>query len=496
MKKNAFGQEARDKIKIGIDFACNAAKISIGPYGQNATLGRIGLPPINTNDGVSIVRNCELDDELENEGVWIVKEACSFASNKAKDGTTTTAVLLQAIIDNLFNKMKGGGSLTIKPPNGMALMKQVDQDCKKVVEKLKEKSRPISMDEIYNVAMVAGEHDWLAKIVSEVYEKIGKDGYVDIKEGNKTKYETFQGIELNAGYHSEYYINNDKGECVLENPYIVVTNNRIDDITLILPILAGIKAREENGLIIIAPDFGKDFLNRLNTAQEKFGETAVAIRLPIIDKDNTFKDIAALTGAKFLDKETYGDYEQFKADFKLENVGRTKTATIGDGRTLLIGGTGDTSARVEELRRRIADTVSIFDRDALEKRLAYLSGGVAIVEIGGDSDFEKTYFKLKAENAFAAAENSIKSGVVKGGGITLKEIGEEMEGSVLSEALKAPFKAIQENAPEPFKVPDNAVDALDTIVSSVQSACSLAGRTIATGFVTSFANDNKNKSQN
>lgn len=495
MKIIKNGQEARDALKRGIDLACNLAKVTLGPTGRNAILGRIDIPPISTNDGVSVVRNVEVEDEIENQGVWIVKEACSVASGKAGDGTTTTAVLLQAIVSELFEKIKDNGSLVSKKVNVIQLMKDFDLDKEVVIQELVKRARPITDEEIYNVAMVSGEFEWLANIISKIYKEIGKDGHVTIQEGNKTKYEVFKGIEFNAGYQSEYFINNDNRECVLKNPAVLVTNQALGICEEITNIATKLSGDESEGLIIIAPDFTKDLINRLNTTKLKANFNIVALRLPM-QSDDLLKDIATLTNAKFLDKNLYNKTEDYLADIKMESLGTCGESITSESKTVFVGGQGDTTERIKVLKEKIEQTQSLFDKDSLEKRLAYLSGGIATLTIGGDSDFEKGYFKLKAENAVNSVQNALKGGVVKGGGITLKEIAESLPENLLANALKKPYEQLKENAGGEIEVNDSIIDPVDTVISSLKSACSLASRVLTTEVVIAFKNEPKNKDQN
>lgn len=498
MKKIKTGQDARDALKRGIDLACDAIKVTLGPNGRNAVLGRIDIPPTITNDGVSVARNIEATDEIENQGVWIVKEACSVASGKAGDGTTTTAVLLQAIVGKLFDELKDNGSLVSKVPNVMDLMKQVDAACKEVLEYLEANSRPISEDEIKNVALVAGEFEWLANIVTDIFKKIGKDGHVTIEEGIKTSYETYKGVELNTGYHSEYYINTEDDECVLEKPLIYVTNQPLDN--YISEAIAGLvtteMTEEENrGIIIIAPDFSRDLLNRLVTTKVKGNVSIVALKLPTFDKDDILVDVATLAKAKFLDKNAYTKIEDYIADFNLASGGSVDSAIISKNKTILIGGEGDCTDRIASIRAKLEETLSLFDKDSLEKRIAYLSGGIATLTIGGDSDFERIYFKLKAENACNSVQKALRGGVVPGGGLALIGASNKLN-NILTMCIREPYEQIQRNAGGSLDIPVTVLDPLLVTQSALKSACSLAARVLTTEVVTAFANKKEDGPQN
>jgi len=324
-------------------------------------------------------------------------------------------------------------------------------------------------------------------MITEIYEKIGQDGYVTIEEGMQTGYEIYKGIELNAGYHSDYYINNDKGECVIESPHVLVTNQRID-LNALSPIMGLIEELLTKGirdLIIIAPEFSRDVLGRLTTTKTKGLFTAVALKLPTFDKDDILVDICTLIQAKFLDKNIYTRHEDFFTDFKMINLGTASRAVISEGKAFIIGGEGDTKNRVKEIKKVHSQTESAFDQDSLEKRIAYLSGGMAIIKIGGESEFERHYFKLKCEDAKNAVPAALKDGVVKGGGLALKEIAETMPKNLLTEALKAPYLQIQKNSGG-IEIADSVVDPVKITISALKSACSLAGMIITTEVVTAF----------
>ena len=486
MKIISTGQAAREKLKRGIDLAVDCIKVTIGPTGRNAVLGRVDIPPYITNDGVSIARHIDAEDESENQGVWIVKEALSTTSNKAGDNTTTTAIFIQAIVDKVFEKLKDDGSLVKENKNPLAIKKELDEACEMVVTKLKEIAKPITDKDIYNVALTAGEFPWIAKIVSDVFKKIGKDGYVTIEEGVETSYEIFKGIEINAGYHSEYYVNKDD-KCVLAKTPILVTNNLLNRDSRFVDLTANVVAQGFNQLILVAPDFSKDLLDALITTKLKSGVTVVALRVPAITADETLLDVAALTGAKFIDKNTFTKYEDFSAELKFENLGFIDGAIIGSGKSVLIGGTGDASYRVDKLKRQLKEASSVFDKDNLEKRIAYLSGGIATVKVGAQTDFEKVYFKLKMENAVNSAQNALRGGVIRGGGVDLKKIGEKHK-SILSDALIAPYKQIQyltDNA----EVPKEVMDSVISIETALRSACSVASTLITTEVLVALKKD-------
>lgn len=499
MKIIKQGQDARDALKRGVDLVADCIKCTLGPAGRNAVLGRNDIPPIITNDGATIARNIVADNEIENEGVKLVMEATAITDNSAGDGTTTTTVLLQAIVNELFEQLRDDGSMVKKSKvNAIKLKRDVDEWCLKVIEKLNEKARPITKKDIYNVAIVSGEYEWIAKIVSEVYEKIGNSGYVSIEEGVKTEYEVFKGIKLPAGYTSEYFINNDKRQCISNSPKILVTNNKIDTSSMdpLLKIISQLIEQKITDLIIVAPEFSPDIINRfIATKVNNTGFNIIALRVPTFDKNDFLLDICSLTQANLIDKNVFIKFADFSKEFNLENLGSADRAVIGDSESVIYGGNGDTKIRVKELKKQYEQMSSVFDKDAMEKRMAYLSGGVAVIKISGESEFEKGYFKLKLEDAVNAVQIALVDGVVKGGGLALKEISEELPKNILSNSLKAPYEQIQKNYGDVLIIKDSVIDPVKTTISALKSACSVAGTLITTEVAVAFKRE-KDESKN
>lgn len=489
------GQEARDSLKKGIDLVADCVRVTLGPSGRNAVLGRMSITPIITNDGVTIAHNVESDDPIEQQGVLIVREAAQLADNKAGDGTTTTTVLLKSITDKLFSLIKDDGSLVGNKTNTIELKKNLDSWCDMVCDELKKSSRQITNDDIYNVALVSAEYDWIAKMITDIFIQIGKDGFVTVEEGIKSEYEVFKGLELNAGYQSEYFINNDKRQCVINKPKILVTNQPLE-VTGILPLVTEMTSSNINELIIVAPDFTRDLINRLNTTKLKAGLSIVAIKLPTLGKDDLLIDLSILTGAKFLDKNVYSKYEDLVKDIKLSNLGIAERVIISDNKTTIIGGDGDTKDRIIEIKKILDKTESVFDKNNLEKRIAFLSGGLAVIKIGAESEFEKTYFRLKAEDAVNAVQVALIDGVVKGGGLALKEISERIPVDIFTDCLISPYDQIQENNGAKLDIADNIIDPVKITISALKSACSLAGMLLTTEIAIAYKNDDKLKEQN
>lgn len=479
------GQPARDALKRGIDLVADSVKVTLGPSGRNAVLGRLNIPPIITNDGVTIARNIEAEDPTENLGVSIVKEAASLADAKGGDGTTTTTVLLQALVSALFEQLKDDGSLIKKKVDAIKLKKELDVLCETVIQKLKDRARAITKDDIYNVALVSGEYEWLAKIVADVFTSIGVQGYVNLEEAVKTEYVVFKGLKLSTGFSSDYFFDEGTRECQLYDPYVLVTNQKLG----IQPVLNLIETLPKEGvegrsisIILIAPDYELDLVKRMIATKINFGLTIIPLKLPTYDKDDLLIDISTLTEATFLDKNTFLKGEDFVKATNFGQLGQVTKAIIGESSAILLGGNGETARRVQEIREVYDKTESQFDRDRMEQRMAHLSGGFATIRIGGDSEAERTYFKLKAEDAINAVQESLKDGVVRGGGVELLGIADELGDTIISEALKAPYNQIQENSGG-IEIGEEIIDPVNITISALRSAVSLAG-TIATTEVT------------
>lgn len=492
MKIIKLGSEARKGLRSGVNLAADCVKVTLGPSGRNAIIGRYGITPDITNDGVTIAQNIESENEIENLGVLAVKETSMLADLRGGDGTTTATVLLQAIVNETFTRIDNG-SLVKNTDNPISLKKEIDTALELIIKELKKKARPITEDEIYDVALVSAEFDWIAKLVADIYKKIGKDGHVTIEEAKKSEYNVYRGVAIRAGYASEYFINNDKQQCILENPHILVTNQPLNTYA-IAPLIAECAEKKITDLIIIAPDFDRDLILSLNKTKLDVPKTNfLPIKLPTFDKDDILIDIATISEAKFLDKNTFSTYDELAAKLKVEHLGKIDRAEIGASSSFLIGGKGETKKRVEELRGQLEKTMSVFEKDKLEQRIAFLTGGVAVIKIGAESDTERLYYKRKVEDAVNSTQLALKDGVVRGGGLVLKEIAESMERNILSNAIMTPYTQIQKNAGGTLEIAENIFDPVSVTISSLQAACSLAGMLLTTEVAIAIKNPDKDK---
>lgn len=479
MKLYKLGQEARDYAKRGIDFVADHTKFTLGPAGRAALIGRQDMSPRLVDDAITIVMNLEHWDELVNAAVLMMKEALSLTSKEVGDATATTITLCQSIANAMYDELKDTGSLVKKnKTNSITLKKETDAIYEEVVKRLKEKSRPITKEEIYSVALTSGTYEWIAKIVADVYQIIGVTGHVKIESGPKTEYKVFNGIELSAGYHSEDFINGDERQCVLKNTKVFVTNQPLETeaIKKMVSVLFPLKVRS---LVIVAPDFDKNALANMTVTHLEHDESqrfsAVGVKLPTYEKNDVLVDVATLAGCKFMDRSHFTSYNSFVEAIDTNSFGDIDEATLDESKTMLVGGHGDTTERVAELRSQHEKSTSIFDKDAIERRIGSLTGGIAVIYMKENADIEGNYFRLKLENAVNSVQNALKDGVVKGGGLALKEIAEEMESNIITKALKAPYEQIQTNNGEPFEVPADVFDPVINVIGALTSAGHIAG---------------------
>ena len=481
MKILKHSQDAREALKRGVDLAAKCTNPTLGPAGKGQLIGRMDLPPRIVDDAVSILMNLELPDETEQAAVMLMREVLMTQSKNIKDSTATTMNLSQAVVSELFEKLNNRDSLVEGSVNTISLNKKLQESLEVIISKLRSRARDLTPEDIYSVALSAGSYDWIAKLVTEIYEKIGKDGYVSIEEANKTSYEILSGMDVNAGYHSDYYINNDERQCVLEKPFVFVTNQKLEPEALRKVIGALIQKGKEDSLtyksvIFIAPDFTPEALASMIKTQTNGDFTPVALKLPTFDKDDILLDIATVTEAKLMDKKMYTSYEQFLNDITIDKLGRLDKAIIGEGKSKFIGGKGDVVSRVKDIKDLSDKSESAFDKDTYTKRIASLNGAVAYIKVGGVSDFDKGYYKLKVENAVGSVQNAFNGGVIHGGGVTLNKIADEIKGQLLSEAIRSPYKTIQANNGEPFEVPLTVIDPVDNIIGALRGACETAGK--------------------
>ena len=455
-KEILYGEEARRSLKSGVDTLADAVKITLGPKGRNVVLDRKFGAPLITNDGVTIAKEIDLGDKFENMGAQLIKEVSIKTNDVAGDGTTTAAVLAQAIIREGLKNIAAGA-------NPMVLKKGIALATDKTVEELKKISKPIANKKaIADVASVSAGDEEIGSLIADAFEKVGKDGVITVNEGKglKTELSVVEGMQFDRGYASPYMMTNtDKMEAELDSPVILVTDKKISNFQDIVPLLENI-IKTGAKLMIIAEDIEGDALTNLVLNKLKGILIVVAVKAPGFGdrRKAMLEDIAILTGATLVSSDL---------GFELQNVtfdmlGRAKSVKVDKDKSIIVGGAGnpdEIAARVASIRKQIAETTSDYDREKLSERLAKLAGGVAVVNVGAATEVEMKERKLRIEDALAATRAAVEEGVIPGGGTALLSVAptvykfaETLDGDVktgaviVAKALEEPAKQIAVNA--------------------------------------------------
>ena len=454
-KELSFSTEARAKLKKGIDQLADAVRITLGPKGRNVVIDkRFGSPTV-TKDGVTVAKEIELSDPIENMGAQMVKEVATKTSDLAGDGTTTATVLAQAIFREGLKNVTAGA-------NPMELKRGVDRAVDAVVEQLRTTSVPSAgKKEIAQVGTISANNDReIGNLIAEAMEKVGKDGVITVEEakGLETTLETVDGTQFDRGYLSPYFVTDpEKMEAVLDDPYILIHDKKVSAMKELLPILEKV-AQSGRPLLIIAEDVEGEALATLVVNKLRGTLKVVAVKAPGFGdrRKEMLRDIAVLTGGQVISEEV---------GFKLENValndlGRAKRVVIDKDNTTIVDGKGkpeDIQGRIAEIRAAIEKSTSDYDREKLQERLAKLSGGVAIVNVGAATETEMKEKKARVEDALHATRAAVEEGIVPGGGVALlraqsaldriKGTEDEKVGvEIVRRALEEPIRMIAQNA--------------------------------------------------
>jgi chaperonin GroEL len=452
-KKITYSEEARGSMKVGIDKLANTVKVTLGPRGRNVVLDKKFGPPQVCSDGVTIAKEIELEDEFENMGAQLLKEAASKTNDVAGDGTTTATVLAQAIISEGFKNIAAGA-------NPMALKRGIE----KAVETLRDSIGKMSITvegrtQIAQVASLSAHDDEMGNLIAEVMEKVGKDGVITVEESKGLSYEQefVEGMQMDRGYISPYFITNqDRMESVIEDPHILITDKKISAVNDILPALEKILQITKN-VVLIAEDIDGEALATLVVNRLRGTLQILGVKAPGFGdrRKAMLEDIAILTGGTVISEEVGRKLDSVTP----EDFGRARRVVSTKEETTIVDGSGEEnaiSARVTQIKAQIEETTSDFDREKLQERLAKLSGGVAIIKVGAATEIELKEKKNRVEDALSATRAAVEEGIVPGGGLSLlrarqdlaklKLDGEESTGvSVLAKALEEPIKIIAEN---------------------------------------------------
>jgi len=454
-KQILFSENARKKLKAGIDKITDAVKVTLGPKGRHVVLDKgFGSPEI-CDDGVTIAKEVELEDRIENLGAEIIKEVAEKTNDIAGDGTTSAVVLAQAIAAEGLKNVAAGA-------DPLALKRGIEKGVKAVVENLKQMAKSISKkEEISQVATISAQSEEIGNMIAEVIEEVGKDGVVTVEESKKftLEKEIVKGLQFDRGYISPYMITNaERMESVLENPYILVIDKKISSIQEILPVLEKIVQAGKKELVIIADEVEGEALATLLVNKLRGVFNALAVKAPGFGdrKKEMLEDIAVVTGAKLISEEIGLKLE----NITLEQLGQARKVVAGKEKTTIIEGKGkkeEIEARVMQIKSELKNTESSFDKEKLQERLAKLSGGVAVIKVGAATEVEQKAKQRKTEDALNATRAAIEEGIVPGGGVALLRSvsvldglnldGDEKTGlNILRRALEKPIRQISENA--------------------------------------------------
>jgi len=453
-KEILFNEEARRALGRGVDQLANAVKVTLGPKGRNVVLDKKFGSPTITNDGVTIARDIELPDPFENMGAQLVKEVATKTNDVAGDGTTTATVLAQAMIQEGMRNVAAGA-------NPMILKKGIETAVKTLVEEIKKRSIKVSgKAEIAQVASVSAADEEIGGLIAEAMEKVGNDGVITVEEskGLQTALNVVEGMQFDRGYISPYMVTDpDRMEAVMDNPYILITDRKISAIADMLPTLEKVvKVGKE--LLIIAEDVEGEALATLVVNRLRGTFKAVAVKAPGFGdrRKAMLEDIAILTGGTVITE----DMGRKLDSVELEDLGTARQVRITKDETTIIDGAGNKDViakRVNQIRAQVEETTSDFDREKLQERLAKLSGGVAVIEVGAATEVEMKDKKLRIEDALNATRAAVEEGIVAGGGTTfidiipalntLKATGDVQTGiNLVKRAVEEPLRQIAYNA--------------------------------------------------
>ncbi len=449
-KQILFDEKARASLKRGVDMLADAVKITLGPKGRNVVLGKgFGAPDI-TNDGVTIAKEVELEDKIENMGAEILKEVASKTNDVAGDGTTTAVVLAQAMI-------KEGFKFATMGVNAVGIRLGIEEATKHVVEALKKMAKPIkNRQEIMQVASVSAESEEIGNIIADTLEKVGKDGVITVEESQTfgVDSEIVKGMQFDRGYVSPYMITNaERMEAVYEDCHILITDKKISAINEILPVLEKVVQTGKKELVIIADDLEGEALATLVVNKIRGTFSTLAVKSPGYGdrRKEMLEDIAIMTGGKVIAEEL--GLKLDKVDLNM--LGSARRIICTKENTTIIGGKGKKQAiedRVSQIRAQIKQTDSEFDREKLEERLAKLSGGVAVVKVGAATETEMKYKKFKIEDAVNATKAAISEGIVPGGGTAFIKAGVIVNKQFEENKIKAPSKEIAKEFNAGFEI--------------------------------------------
>ncbi len=455
-KKLAYAEEARKALRVGIDILADSVKVTLGPKGRNVVLDKSFGPPQVCSDGVTIAKEIELPDAFENMGAQLLKEAATKTNDAAGDGTTTSVVLAQAIINEGFKNVTAGA-------DPMAIKRGIEKAVASVVSEVQGMAQIVETRErIGQVASLSAHEEAIGETIAEAMEKVGKDGVITVEEskGLTDDIEYVDGMQIDRGYISPYFITNpDRMESVMEDPTVIITDKKISAVADMLPALEKLLQVGKKNVVIIAEDVDGEALATLVVNKLRGTLSVLAIKAPGFGdrRKAMLEDIAILTGGTVISEETGQKLDAAT----VEDFGSARTITATKDEATIVEGRGSEDAiqgRITQIKAQIEDTTSEFDREKLQERMAKLSGGVAVIKVGAATEIELKERKARVEDALSATRSAVEEGIVPGGGVALVRAGRGLENltgipadeqvgvNIIRHALDQPLKLIVENA--------------------------------------------------
>ena len=451
-----FGEDARQKLQAGVDKLANTVKITLGPKGRNVLIDKSFGSPLITNDGVTIAKEIDLEDKVEDMGAQLVREVATKTNDVAGDGTTTATLLTQIIVREGFKNLAAGA-------NPMELKRGINGAVEVAVDEIKKIAKNVdSKDKIAQVASVSADDEKVGELIADAMEKVGTDGVITVEESKSTGtvLEVVEGMQFDRGYLSAYMVNDtEKMEASIENPYILLTDKKINNIQDLLPLLEQV-VKSGRKLFIIAEDIEGEALATLVVNKLRGTIDVVAVKAPGFGdrRKAMMEDIAVLTGGTVISEEVGYDLKEATLDL----LGEAATVKVNKDKTVIVGGHGESGEienRIVSIKRQIEESDSEFDKEKLQERLAKLSGGVAVIKVGAATETELKEKKLRIEDALNATKAAVEEGIVSGGGVALisvlpavadyseKQEGDRKTGArIILRALEEPVRQIAENA--------------------------------------------------
>jgi chaperonin GroEL len=477
-KQIIYGEQSRQAILRGVNQLADAVKVTLGPKGRNVVLDKKFGSPTITKDGVTVAKEIELKDPLENMGAQMVREVASKTSDTAGDGTTTATVLAQAIY-------REGAKNVVAGANPMELKRGIEKAVEVIVEEIKKMSKPVKGHMIAQVGTISANSDeTIGKIIAEAMEKVGKDGVITVEEAKtlETTLDVVEGMQFDRGYLSPYFVTDpERMEVVLENPVILIHEKKVSSMKDLLPVLEQV-ARMGRPLLIIAEDVEGEALATLVVNKLRGTLQAAAVKAPGFGdrRKAMLEDIAILTGGRAITEDLGIKLE----NIKVEDLGKAKKVTIDKDNTTIVEGGGaskDIEGRVKQIRVQVDETSSDYDREKLQERLAKLVGGVAIIKVGAATETEMKEKKARVEDAMHATKAAVEEGIVPGGGVALLRAGKALENLKLEGDQKVGAALIRRAIEEPMRwIASNAGEEGSIVVAKVRDMKADEGYNAAT----------------